>query len=912
MKPCLGDVVLNRYALISPLRNDEELQVWQTSDNILARDCQLFIVRDSRFLPEINTISSTLALARSSKFTQVLQLQHIDDVAIIITALDSGLSISDYLSDNFKQKKKVQLNPLSYEAIRTIVSETASIVSKMIANGITHHAISTDTVRLTARGIELADTPVSPMIKDVTLLQNKSDSADDNKSNSAENIQTPSPEFYEQVATRQLAALLYALLTRTKSQNLQDFSMSRLPENIPSEFRMICKRGLAKVNNQNNSQADSKVIPMASIAELSALLGTYTQLRNLSAQDILLPRLEGEASINSVQLKPSDEKTILPFPEGLSQNEDELDSALEQAENSGLLNENFAIESIGSYENAKDIPSMLVNSNDSDNKSDNSSSKGNAGKSSSKKGFLGVSIANGVNSAASSVTSAKASEIESDASASNAASSIHSAAVSAAGTGLRKAGKTIGTLFRRNSHKKSEKSSDNFETQNSYEVGVDTTSTGSFDVDFHDIAAAEMASILAPTELDADDSLFPLSEQRTQIIKEDYRKLAKKSSETVDDESSDSNADNSYSVENPINKNSNNGVDENNSNDSNYSNDASASSDSGNSGNSGNSTEGNENTDLDHISTVASNVFDFSDLLTENAHHTEPLSRVNALIGEETELTGRVPVVDNQSHFIAPGEESARALREESLEDTDTDLHTVSSFSSLPPSFEPREHTASLNKQNQLRKNANDIADAKIFGGLSTKVIAIGAMVIILVAGSFLALHGLLNHGDSSSSFIDANPWDSKNINSVPFGSRGILPEEKAKGRKVPEGRKYAKAVPAPAIPVNKTAYEVDIRQFLNKPSNMDGYGYYMHLTQPQLAYKFVISIRSSGGRGYLFANTKDDPNSGDKLAEFTFDESGKTEVKFTHPVKSQDFLLWVPRESMPNNSLYINYAKIY
>ena len=100
MKPQLGDIILNRYALISPLREEAGVQVWKASDRILARDCQLFIVRDRRFLPEVNTISSTLALSRIRKFTPVLKFHNIDDVAIIITELDSGITVDDYIKSH--------------------------------------------------------------------------------------------------------------------------------------------------------------------------------------------------------------------------------------------------------------------------------------------------------------------------------------------------------------------------------------------------------------------------------------------------------------------------------------------------------------------------------------------------------------------------------------------------------------------------------------------------------------------------------------------------------------------------------------------------------------------------------------------------------------------------------------------
>lgn len=988
MKPRLGDIILNRYALVSPLRNEEELQVWQTSDNILERDCQLFIVRDSRFLTDVNTIASTLALARSRKFTQVLQLQHIDDISIIITALDSGLSISDYLADNNSKERRQSkpispINPLSYEAIRTIVAETAGIVSKMIANGITHHAISTDTVRITTNGIELADTPISPMIEDLTLLNN---TQDDNSSKDLEKS-SPSQESYERIATRQLSALLYSLLTRTVSKNLHDFSLSRISENVPSEFRMICKRGLCESQGADSNK-NPNIIPMASIAELSALLGKYTPLRSLCAQDILLPRLEGAASVSLIPLKAEDKNSILPFPEDLVQSEDQFNdgfnSAMQQAENPDLLNYDFSSDLRDSSQNEanddldensradlskdeNDIPSMLKDessqlSNSSSESSDdvqkNADSAYNFSKNGKNSSDLQASTVNKVTkanknaaigsarfgSASAGSRGAKAAKVTKSAlsfassiiNSSEAASSVAPVAASetsaanmsisgfaAASTSIRKAGKTLGTLFKRNSRKNSKnKSKGKYENYNSDENNIDSSelenTNTNVDIDFHDIAAAEMANILAPTELDADDSIFPMSERNIHVIKNDDEIAQDNSEENLEDNNSNSLLNNrsNNSKQNISNTSKNKGrlkskADDSALYDSSISSNVYDSENFDDDKNSNAQSSNEEGETFDHIPVIASSTFDFEDLLTENSRHTEPITRANAFLSEESEFTGRVPVVDNQSRFIAPGEESARALREEELEDTDMDLHTVSSLSSLPPSFEPREHAASIKKQ-QIRKNGEDIADAKIFVGLSTKFIAISIMLLLIIVGSFFAIHGLLSSHESSSSFNNSNPWDSENINNVPFGSRGILPEEKAKGHKVPEGHKTVNAVPAPNIPVNNTPFEIDIRQFLSKPSHQNGYGYYMHLTQPQEAYRFVISIRSSGGHGYLFANTKNDPTKGDQVAEFTFDESGTTDVKFNRPIKAQDFMLWVPANSLPNNSLYINSARIY
>lgn len=91
MKPQLGDTVINRYTLVSLLRDEPGLQAWKANDRVLARDCQLYIVTDADAIAKVDAIASSLALSRNRRFTQVLQLQHRGDVSIIITAVDNGL-----------------------------------------------------------------------------------------------------------------------------------------------------------------------------------------------------------------------------------------------------------------------------------------------------------------------------------------------------------------------------------------------------------------------------------------------------------------------------------------------------------------------------------------------------------------------------------------------------------------------------------------------------------------------------------------------------------------------------------------------------------------------------------------------------------------------------------------------------
>lgn len=864
MKPQLGDIILNRYALISPLREEAGIQVWKASDRILARDCQLFIVRDRRFLPEVNTISSTLALSRIRKFTPVLKIHNIDDVAIIITELDSGITVDDYI--------KSHSSTLSYEAIRSIVAEAANALSKLLASGITHYAISTNTVRITNNGVELACAPISPLLKDVTVeyskqdsqknkqdkpnTKNKQDAQDSQDSqnesanqNKSEEQSNNLPQSVENIATHQLSALLYALLTRTGyTQNNTVFNVSRLADGVPGEFVMICKRGLS-------SAKDSSIIPMASIGELLALLGTYTPVKKLSEKDIILNNDASESSIQKALLLPCKDNDLIDFPEGLSKNEDLLENQLSSQESIGILD-------------SSDL--SIKNENEKPNK-------------------FGKNAKN---------------------------------------TGLKNASKTIGALsalLKRNGDNSGKK----------LDSLPESDSTGT-DYDFHDIAAAEMANILAPTELDADDSIFhnlsstytsfpSYSTDKSQASEENNAGENKNNENSKNTNIGNDSTNDSYAKENG-NKSALNALDS--------------------------LTSGNDYSQKDDLSSpLMPRRFDFEDLLSSNTKHTELLSKPQ-ILPLEAESTGRVPVVDSNGRFVAPGEESARALREEELEneeygDYNSQNAGLLSHSSMPPSFQPHEHQDDLKAKKSSNQNNVDIADAKIFGGLSTKVLAIGVVALLVVVVFAISLHSLFNSHEAPSNFAKSNSWDSQSVENVPFGSQGVLSEDKSDSSKEKQPnknntsksdekksgeknksnkdnkslknkhkkqnkRKKVKQVPKPKMPTNNTPYPIDIQQFLEDTGNQRGYGYYMHLTQPQEAYRFVVSIRSSGGHGYLIANSKNDPSAGEKVADFTFDASGVTDVKFKKTITAQDFILWVPQGSIPMNGLYINYVRIY
>ena len=84
-------------------------------------------------------------------------------------------------------------------------------------------------------------------------------------------------ENQEQLAIRQVASLLYSLLTRTPSTLSTNYHLDAISPNVPMEFRVICKRGL-----DLKEKDGFPTVPMATIAELEALLGDY-ESRSLTA-----------------------------------------------------------------------------------------------------------------------------------------------------------------------------------------------------------------------------------------------------------------------------------------------------------------------------------------------------------------------------------------------------------------------------------------------------------------------------------------------------------------------------------------------------------------------------------------------------------------------------------------------------
>ena len=668
MKPQLGDTISNRYVLVSPLREETGLQVWKASDHVLARDCQLFIVSNSKALQEVNATASMLAISHDSHFTKVLQLQHVGQVALVVTQLDEGMTLSEYLALNANQ-------PLSYTAMRSIIGEVIEALHALQKDNLTHFSISTDTVRLTRSGIQIADAPVSIMLADTSCAQ--------------------ALENREQLAIRQIAALLYAMLTRRPSTLSTDFHLEALAPTTPMEFRVICKRGLELAEDDG-----FPTVPMATIAELEALLGEYQPLSSLGGMDVTLPSMDSECSIANVPLLQILEKDALPLPDTLAA--------------------------------AGSIPEMTFTAPEPHN-------------------------------------------------------------------------------------------------------------------DFSDGKEALAKSVAATS-----GAVKSLWSSGRELLSEE---------------------------------------------------------------------------DIDGVTDTSDSPFSFPIRVSVPA---------DGMSSDDSQLekTGRIPVIGADGQVIQPGEESARALK---AEQEAIDAAYAAGRAAVPPSFTPK---------NPSPASANtDVADAKLFGKLKTKVVAIIVAVIVVAVALGFAVHGLMQPSDSVTT-DSKGPWPEMNLDEVPFGegdqsdansadssnadssnskdssdtsanapaSGDSTASKKLKKTedKVVTADKQSKKVPDPKQPENTTAYEIDNRKFLSNPDGQQGYGYYVHLSQPQKAYRMVIKIRSSGGQGYIRVNTTDSPSQGKQVAQFEFDDSGTTEVKFDKSVETQDIMLWVPLDSLPGNQLYIESIQVF
>ncbi|WEV69365.1 hypothetical protein OZX73_00215 [Bifidobacterium sp. ESL0775] len=869
MKPQLGDIVISRYTLVTPLRSVPGLEAWKANDRILARDCQLFIVTDKAAIPSFEAIASTLTLSRNPHFTQVIQIQHVGDLPVLITHLDQGLSLNNFLGHGTRK--------LGYEAMRSIVAETADGLETLLHDDLKMDALGTDIIRITSKGVQIADAPLEALFADTLHMPHMD------------------PEM---LAVHELAALLYAMIVGEWTTEIKGFDLSALPDDVPEEFRIICERGL-KVQDMDGQST----LSMVSLAELVALLGDWKPLADLPASEVKRPTSDGEASILRLPLRHVKSSGLLDFPQNLSSSQlqfrarqaastagstaaanagaaalagaDAASAGLAAMANQSKKQAGKAASSAGSAANkaaaANSSPSV---SNAANATANSKSAKITGNEKSAKNASVKADAANTTNDTEATLPGKAISSKTSpavvntgkgtDASASNKAADTNNnasnnkgnasnATESTAKPATPKAPDASAPVPQDKSNKWWRQRGRN---RNEEQVNLDSGLDGEGTVprmDIHDLTAAEMADAFKSFDSTADDSIFP-----------DF----------------------------------------------------------------GPGTTQNTNPTMQ---------FDFALKPNGDAPHVDgPMNR--------TEATGRIPLLDTDGNLIEPGHESAQALEAEQ------EAIAAANPAITPPSFTPQHNGQAAQTGNPTD---DDIADTPLFGKLKTKVVAIIVVVVLIIAAAGVAAYELISHNQAkpsagtTSSQSSSNPWPDIDVNKVPFGAQGNGSESENGGEsgtsgesgksadtskqgkkgsgsssksgeksgassKVSNADKIAKAVPAPSIPVNNTPLTIDKQEFYHNPAGQNGLAYYMHLSSPAAVTRFEVQIRTSGGTGYLIANTAQDPNAGQQVAQFTFDQSGTTEVKLQKPVNSQDFLLWVPMDSLPNHSLYIQHVQLF
>ncbi|MBT1162266.1 murein biosynthesis integral membrane protein MurJ [Bifidobacterium sp. SO1] len=711
MKPQLGDTIINRYTLVSPLRNTPGLQAWKANDRMLAQDCQVFVITDRRVVTQVNDVTSILASMHDQRLTQVLQLHHSGELPIIVTREDAGLSLSDYLRG---PARKI----LSYAAIRSILGETTLIVRTLLARGVVDHAISTDTVRISAAGVQLADIPVSMMLQDV------SGRTDDSTGD-------------EERAVRQLAALLYSLLNGTPSNAHTEYDMSRLNDDIPGEFKLICRRGLGLHGDNGTFNA-----PMSSLAEIDALLGAWYPLNQLMEHDIALPSIAGTASIMLAAINPTPQDALMEIPAGMV--------------------------------NTNPLPPLSLN------------------------------------------TPKYASALTSD------------------------------------------------------DVVDVTPLTG------------DLFSAFDGQHTDGNGAALPTVPLNVSSVRHND------------------------AIPNPP--------------------------------------------AAPAVQNVPGYSFPVSDAVSRPTLPLNPIVAGSptaaagagaAAKADDIEATQTLPAA--VAPPVAPPPVADPALEATQVIDPVKNTAPDPNETVAMPPITVKTAVTRPDKIANAALNA-DVADETLMIGLPTKIITVLVGIAVVVGAGYFAVRALNNAatgnvGGGSSS--QADPWKD-NLNDVPFGnttngevsgsddsdssdnssngssssnnssSSSSDKSSSSSGKsKVVTADKEAKKVPDPKYH-NDTPVTIASQSFLSSPAGQSGFAYHLHLNEATKVYRLKITISTSGGKAYVRTGTTDDPTKGKQVADFTFAEGGTTEVKFNSVVTTQDVMIWVPMDGLPNGQLYIQKVELF
>ncbi|MBQ5557815.1 MAG: hypothetical protein IIT36_04445 [Aeriscardovia sp.] len=295
MIPAIGDTIDNRYTLITQYRSEPGLSAWLANDHTLMRDCQLFIISNRAKLAEVNALASSLVLSRDPHVTRVLHLQKTGDVSVIVTDTDPGVSLHEFLASRTGQ-------PLSPEVMRGICFQIIDALRSLRNQSLSSDVLDSRVVRLTSKGVTIADTSVSPLLttrihpEDFTVVNR------------------------EALAIKQIAGMLYEMATGSEFDPTGDTSaaarlLQEKGKNLPEEFLNICRRAL-NIPVRSEFESD-KPLPILTLLELEMLLGERVDLSKLPRSEYSLPSAPGEASIAIALFAPAAAHDIVDIPDSL-------------------------------------------------------------------------------------------------------------------------------------------------------------------------------------------------------------------------------------------------------------------------------------------------------------------------------------------------------------------------------------------------------------------------------------------------------------------------------------------------------------------------------------------------------------------------------------------------------------------
>lgn len=284
----IGNTLLSRYTLVSLLLDKPGLTAWHAHDSVLAQDCQLFITNQKSTAEQVQNLASWLGGTRNPHFTQVQHLHAENSVCVVVTDLDDGMSLSDYLATDA---------PMSTAAMRTIIGSVTTAVTELQDAGFQHRALSSEFVRLGRQRITIADLPVSPLFSYPYLGLSASDIM----------------QSTQATVLRQLGMLLYQMITRMPYIPGQTTSSSTLDASgidIPDEFRILCTRTLGLRDDGDVMPP----VPIVTIDEFLALLGPWKPASSLTDRDMLLPASAVSESIQDATIATISREDLVPIP----------------------------------------------------------------------------------------------------------------------------------------------------------------------------------------------------------------------------------------------------------------------------------------------------------------------------------------------------------------------------------------------------------------------------------------------------------------------------------------------------------------------------------------------------------------------------------------------------------------------